>query len=221
MTAQELLKVRKPTYRLFMPSVQLGAMTQLWGDLKVEYAYGRGSFSLPSTTVSLTYGRLVNTPQSTGYLDYKCISGFQPKISDIYNDFRERGVPDISVDRLGYSRIATVGGTKMQLLLKFGKETVHPQDYGKLVVDGLIPKQEMYETVKQTKTIMLERGVSPDTVKRIRYSGLVLHEIEPHKELIYDAYAMIALLEPNMMFMQEIYKRWTLYDYEFRRKPNS
>lgn len=40
-------------------------------------------------------------------------------------------------------------------------------------------------------------------------------------ELIYDAYAMIALLEPNMMFMREIYKRWTLYDYELRRKPNS
>jgi len=221
MTAQELPKVEKPTYRLFMPSVQLGAMAQLWGDLRVEYAYGRGSYSLPSTTETLTYGRLVITPQGTGYLKYKWQFDYHPKISDIYNDFRGKGVPDISVDTLGYIRIANVKGVKTQLLLKFGKGTVHPQDYGKLVVDGAIPKQEMYETIKQTKTILSELGVSPETVKRVRYSGLILHEIIPHTELIHDAYAMIALLEPNMMFMREIFKRWTLYDYEFRRKPNS
>jgi len=220
MSVQELLKVRKPTYRLFMPSVQLGAMAQFWGDLQVEYAYGRGSSSSASTTQPLNYGRVVTTPQHTAFLDYKWNSGYHPKISDIYNDFRTMGIPDISVDLLGYVRPAIVNGTKMILTLEFGKETVHPQDYGKLVVDGIIPKQDLYETVKQTKNILLEQGVSPDTVKRVRYSGLVLHEVVPHKELIYDAYAIIALLEEKMLFMQEIFKRWTLYDYQLKR-PSS
>jgi hypothetical protein len=221
MTAQEHPKAKKPTFRLFMPSVQLGAMARLWGNLQVEYAYGRGSSSLASTTEDLNYGRVVITPQRTAYLDYEWKDGFHPKISQIYDDFRKRGIPDISVDRLGYVRVANVSGRKMRLLLRFGKETVHPQDYGKLVVDGAIPKQEMYETVKQTKNILTKQGVSPDTVKRVRYSGLVLHEIIPRRELIYDAYAMISLLEEHMMFMQEIYKKWTLYDYELRRKPQS
>ena len=214
-------KDRKPTYRLFLPSVQLGAMARLWGDLKVEYAYGRGSFGrTDATTQMVTYGRLVFTPYGEAYLDYKWKTGYyRPTVSHIYNDFREKGVPDISVDRLGYNRIAVINGEKINLLLKFGKETVHPQDYGKLVVDGTIPKQEMYEIIKRTKKSLSEKGVSSETVKRIRYSGLVLYDIIPRRDLIYDAYAMISLLEPNMMFMQEVYKRWTLYDYEFRRKP--
>lgn len=220
MIALEPTKDRKPTYRLFMPSVQLGAMARLWGNLSVEYAYGRGSFGrAEATTEAVTYGRLVFTPYGTAYLDYKWKSGRRPTILDIYNDFIEKGVPDISVDRLGYNRTAIVDGAKTNLLLKFGKETVHPQDNGKLVVDGAIPKQEMYETIKRTKKSLLEKGVSSETVKRIRYSGLVLFDIIPRRKLIYDAYAMISLLEPNMMFMQEIYKRWTLYDYEFRRRP--
>lgn len=213
-------KDRKPTYRLFLPSVQLGAMAGLWGELKVEYAYGKGTYGrADATTEIVTYGRLVFTPFGTAYLDYKWTSGYRPTIADIYNDFLAKGVPDISVDRLAYNRTAIVDGEKTSLLLKFGKETVHPQDYGKLVVDGAIPKQEMYETIKRTKKSLSEKGVSSETVKRIRYSGLVLHDIIPRRDLIYDAYAMISLLQPNMMFMQEIHKRWTLYDYEFRTRP--
>nr|MDO8100003.1 hypothetical protein [Candidatus Njordarchaeota archaeon] len=197
---------------------QLVAMAQLWGYLEVEYAYGRGGFSSESTTEPLTYGHLVSARQGTAYLEYQWSSGQRPTVAEIHNNFRDRAIPDISLDRLAYRQRAVVEGEEVYLLLQFGKQTVHPQDYGKLVVDGVIPKQEMYETIKRTKKELFERGAPPETVKRMRYSGLVLHEISPHRDLIYDAHATFSLKKPNMMFMEEIYKRWTLWDYELRTR---
>jgi hypothetical protein len=103
--------------------------------------------------------------------------------------------------------------------LRYGKETVHPQDYGKLVVDGAIPKQELYETISSTKRSLEIGGLPTEALKRIRYSGLVLHDIVPHGELMYDAYAILELYEQGMMFGREIFKKWTLWDYEIRRRP--
>jgi len=209
----------RPTFRLFMPSVQLGAMAELWKDREVSFIQGRGSSGSETSSVNVDFGRIVTTTTTTAYLDYKWKYGPYPTISEIYNFFREKGVPDISVDRLFYHRRASVDGRETWLEFRFGKDTVHPQDYGKLVIDGAIPKQELYEMIKRTKRSLSNSGVSQDVLKRIRYSGLVLHDIHPQRELIFDANAMFELLEPNMWFMQETYKRWTLWDYEFRAKP--
>jgi hypothetical protein len=193
-------------------------MAQLWNDLEIEQAYGRGGFAGESTTEPLAFGRLVLAPQGTAYLDYEWSSGQRPTIAQVYDSFRDRGIPDISVDKLAYRQKAKVEDEEVYLLLKFGKETVHPQDYRKLVMDGAIPKQELYETIKRVKDDVSQMGISQDTVRRMRYSGLVLYEVSPHRDLIYDAYAMFSLLKPSMLFMQEIYKRWTLWDYELRRR---
>lgn len=212
-------KDSRPTFRLFMPTVQLGAMAELWKDRRVTFIQGRGSFSSETSSVTVDYGRIVTTTTTTAILDYRWKYGTYPTISVIYNYFRERGIPDISVDRLFYHRRVLVKGKETLLELRFGKETVHPQDYGKLVVDGTIPKQELYETIRRTKRGLSTSGVSQEILKRIRYSGLVLYDILPRRELIYDAHAMFELLEPNMLFMQEIYKRWMLWDYELRTRP--
>jgi len=220
LTSSKLVKLRRPTYHLFMPNVQLGFLSQYWGDLEVEEATGRGAFAAAApTTQSLPYGRLSVVTQGTAYLSYKWDRGQRPSIADIYNEFISNGVPDISLDTLTYARKAKVQGRDTLLLLKFGKDTVHPEVYGKLVVDGAIPKEDLYETIKRVKTQVAQAGFPQETVKRIRYSGLVLYEITPYKDLIYDANAIYSLKESDMLFMKELYKKWELYDYEFRAAP--
>lgn len=216
---------RKPSYRLLIPSVQLAVISHLIStfdpDFRVSEAYGRGSLSGERRTDNLPYGRLVTSMIGTAWLDYKWSSGSRPRIFDIYNSFRERGVPDISLDRLSIVRRSEVHGTPSITELRFGKDTVHPEVYEKLVVDGAFPKEETVLFIKRLKE-QLSSTVSPESLKRMRYSCLILHRILPHSELIYDANAVYSLFNPAYMHMiKEVYRRWELYDYEYlpRARP--
>jgi hypothetical protein len=94
--------------------------------------------------------------------------------------------------------------------LKMGKDTVHPEVYQKLVVDGAYPKEETAQIIK---------AVSEDILKRIRYSCLVLFRTEPDQSLMNDAWAIYTLKQPTMLFIREIFKKWELWDYEYLPKP--
>lgn len=210
---------RRPTYRLLIPSVQLGVISYLISrydsDLRVSEAYGRGSLSGESSTEDLSFGKLKFNMVGTASLDYKWSSGPRPTISEIYDSFRERGVPDISLDRLSIVRRSEVRGTPCLVELKFGKDTVHPEVYDKLVVDGAYPKEETAIFIKRVKE-RLSSTVSPEVLKRVRYSCLILHQILPEPDLIYDASAVYSLCNANYMrIIKEIYRRWELYDYEY------
>ena len=211
--------IPKPKFHLIMPTVQLSAMTELWGKSHVAYIKGQGSFGSQTNVTPLLYGRLVQNIQNVAYLEWKWSKGSIPSIGAIFEYHANQGIPDISIDQIWIRRKATVDGETTALELKYGKETVHPQDYSKLVVDGAIPKQELYETITQTKKRLEKRGLPSEALKRIRYSGLVLYDIIPRPDLMYDAYAMLELWEVGMMFGREIFKKWTLWDYEIRRRP--
>jgi hypothetical protein len=201
------------------PNVQLGVLAQLWGNLEVAEAYGRGSFYGEPATISLPYGKLTSQMAGTAYLEYKWNQGLRPTIADIWDSFRANGVPDISIDKLTYVKRAKVKGRDTLLFLKFGKDAVRPQVYERIVKNGAIPKQETYEAVKLLKAQVASSGFPQDVVKRIRPSVLILYGIQPYSDLIYDAYAVYSLKEPNTFFIKEVYKRWELYDYEFRTAP--
>lgn len=210
---------RRPTYRLLIPNVQLGVISYLISrydpNVRVSEAYGRGSLSGESSTEDLSYGKLKFNMVGTASLDYKWSSGPRPTISEIYDSFRERGVPDISLDRLSIVRRSEVRGTPCLVELKFGKDTVHPEVYDKLVVDGAYPKEETAIFIKRVKE-RLSSTVSPEVLKRVRYSCLILHRILPEPDLIYDASAVYSLCNANYMrIIKEIYRRWELYDYEY------
>ena len=64
-----------------------------------------------------------------------------------------------------------------------------------------------------------ESGLPPEALKRMRASGLVLHDIEPLNELMYDAATILDLYENGMWFGREIFKMWALWDYEIRSRP--
>ena len=210
---------RRPTYRLLIPNVQLGVLSYLISrydpDMRVSEAYGRGSLSGESRTEDLPFGKLKVSMVGTASLDYKWSSGPRPTISKIYDSFRERGVPDISLDRLSIVRRSKVRGTPTLVELRFGKDTVHPEVYDKLVVDGAFPKEETALFVKRLKE-GLSSTVSPEVLKRVRYSCLILHRILPYPDLIYDASAVYSLCNASYMrIIKEIYRRWELYDYEY------
>ena len=210
---------RRPTYRLLIPSVQLGVLSYLIStydpDVRVSEAYGRGSLSGESRTEDLPFGKLKISMVGTASLDYTWSSGPRPTISKIYDSFRERGVPDISLDRLSIVRRSEVRGTPTLVELRFGKDTVHPEVYDRLVVDGAFPKEETALFVKRLKE-GLSSTVSPEVLKRVRYSCLILHRILPHPDLIYDASAVYSLCNASYMrIIKEIYRRWELYDYEY------
>ena len=218
---------KRPTYRLLIPSVQLGVLSYLISsydpNVRVQEAYGRGSLtpSGESRTENLPFGKLKITVVGTASLDYEWSSGRRPTISEIYDSFRSRGVPDISLDRLSLVRKSEVQGESCLVELRFGKDTVHPEVYDKLVLDGSYPKKETALFVKRLKET-LSTTVSSEVLKRIRYSCLILHRILPNPELIYDAAAVYAMCNPNYMnLIREVYKRWELYDYEYLPKPKS
>ena len=215
---------RRPTYRLLIPSVQLGVishlMTRYDPRVRVSGAHGRGSLSGESRTEDLPYGKLKVNMVGTATLDYEWSSGPRPTISEIYDSFRERGVPDISLNQLSIVRRSEVRGTPTLVELRFGKDTVHPEVYDKLVVDGAYPKEETAIFVRRLKED-LSSTVSPDILKRVRYSCLILHRILPHPDLIYDANAVYSLCnERYMRIIREIYRRWELYDYEYLPRAN-
>jgi len=211
--------IPKPKFHLIMPTVQLSAMAELWGESHVLYIKGQGSFGSQTNLTPLLYGRIVQNIQNIAYLEWKWKEGTAPSIGSIFKYHANQGIPDVSIDQIWIRKMARVDNEKKMLELRYGKETVHPQDYSKLVVDGAIPKQELYETISQTKKTMEKRGLPPEILKRMRYSGLVLYDILPRKELMHDAYAMLELWEVGMMFGREIFKKWTLWDYEIRRRP--
>lgn len=209
---------KKPTYRLLIPSVQLAVISYLDPDMRVSEAYGRGSLSGESRTEDLPYGKLIVNMVGTARLEYEWKSGSRPRISDIYKSFMDSGVPDISLDRLAIVRMSEVRGTRSLVELRFGKDTVHPEVYEKLVVDGAFPKEQTAVFIKRLKED-LSYTVSPEVLKRIRYSCLILHRILPYPDLIYDASAVYSLCNPKYMrLIKEIYKRWELYDYEYLPK---
>ena len=211
-------KPKKPTYRLLIPTVQLGVISYLDPKMRVSEIYGRGSFSGGSSTEVLPYGKLVFNMVGTAQLDYKWDSGFRPRIDEIYNTFMEKGIPDISIDRLSIVRKSDVKGNPSLIELRFGKDTVHPEVYEKLVVDGAYPKQETAKFIEAMKK-SLSTTVSREVLKRIRYSCLILHRILPHQDLIYDANAVYSLCNAKYMYLiKEIYKRWQLFDYEYIAK---
>jgi len=210
---------RRPTYRLLIPNVQLGVLNYLISrydsNVRVSEAYGRGSLSGESRTEDLPFGKLKVNMVGTASLDYTWSSGRRPTISEIYESFRSRGVPDISLDRLSIVRQLEVRGSPSLVELRFGKDTVHPEVYDKLVVDGAFPKKETALFVKRLKED-LSSTVSSEVLKRVRYSCLILHRILPHPDLINDAGAVYSLCNPNYMrLIKEIYRRWELYDYEY------
>jgi len=209
----------RPKFHLIMPTVQLAAMAQLWGASPVIFVKGEGSVSSEPTTVDHRYGRLVTNIQTKAYLNWTWKEGPTPSIRVIYGSYLDRGIPDISIDRIWIRKKMAIDGRETILYLKYGKETVHPQDYRKLVIDGEIPKQELYETITRAKTALAERGLPSEVLKRMRASGLVLHDIEPRPELMYDAAVMLDLWEPGMWFGRETFKMWALWDYEIRSRP--
>lgn len=214
-------KPKKPTYRLLIPSVQLGVLSYLDPQVRVSEIYGQGSLSGESRTEDLPYGKIVFNVVGTARLDYKWDSGPRPRIADIYKSFRDRGIPDISLDRLSIVRKSDVKGKSSLIELRFGKDTVHPEVYEKLVVDGAYPKQETAKFVGTLKET-LSTAVPREVLKRIRYSCLILHRILPYPDLIYDANAVYSLCNAKYMrLIKEIYKRWELFDYEYipKAKP--
>jgi hypothetical protein len=211
-------KPRKPTFRLLIPSVQLAVISYLDPDLRVSEASGVGSLSAEARTEFLRYGKLQFNMVGKASLEYKWVEGFRPKIIDIYNSFREAGVPDISLNRLCIVKRAKIRANPTFIELRFGKDTVHPEVYDKLVVDGTYPKQETAEMIKMIKKD-LATSIPRASIKRIRYSCLILHRILPEPNLIYDAHAVYALGDTTYMrLIKEIYKRWQLYDYEYLAK---
>jgi len=214
-------KPKKPTYRLLIPSVQLGVLSYLDPHMRVSEICGRGSFSGESRTEDLPYGKIVFNVVGTARLDYKWDSGPRPTIADIYKSFIDKEIPDISLDRLSIVRKSDVKGKICLVELRFGKDTVHPEIYDKLVVDGAYPKQETAKFVGAIKET-LSSTVSKEILKRIRYSCLILNRILPYPDLIYDANAVYSLCNAKYMrLIREIYKRWQLFDYEYipKAKP--
>jgi hypothetical protein len=214
-------KPKKPTYRLLIPTVQLGALSYLDPEIRVSEIHGRGSLSGESRTEVLPYGKLLLNMVGTAQLDYKWGSGPRPRIDEIYKSFIDKGIPDISVDSLSIVRNSNVKGNPCLVELRFGKDTVHPEVYEKLVVDGAYPKQETAKFIGALKK-SLSSTVSQEVLKRIRYSCLILHRILPYPDLIYDANAVYSLCsEKYMRLIKEIYKHWELFDYEYipKAKP--
>jgi hypothetical protein len=211
---------KQPTFRLVIPSVQLGVIAALWPDLQVQRIIGKGQFSGASSEQILKYGRLVSQTTGQAYCDWKW--GYTPPvtISEIYKDFLDSGVPDISVVHLAYVRKVVVRGRTTFVNLKMGKDTVHPEVYQKLVVDGTYPKQETAQIIRALKNALKQTdAVTDDVLKRIRYSCLVLYRTDPDPTLMNDAYAIYALKQPTMLFIREIFKKWELWDYEYLQKP--
>jgi len=209
-----------PTFRLVIPTVQLGVIATLWPDLQVQQISGRGAFSGESTEQQLQYGRLISQTSGQAFCDWKW--GYTPPvtISEIYKDFLDSGVPDISLVRLSYMRKVQIHGRTSYVNLKMGKDTVHPEVYQKLVVDGAYPKEETAQIIKALKTSLKKIDAVPDDVlKRIRYSCLVLYRTDPDPSLMNDAYVVYALKQPTMLFIREIFKKWELWDYEYLQKP--
>jgi len=209
---------RIPTFRLLIPNVQLAVISYLDPDLKVSEASGKGSLSAETRTELLPYGKLNFSAVGIAMLEYKWAEGPRPSLSAIYKSFRDSGVPDISLNYLCVVKQAEIRGNPTFCELRFGKDTVHPEVYDKLVVDGTYPKQETAEMIRTIKKDLAE-SVSPASLKRIRYSCLVLHRILPDPNLIYDANAVYSLGNTSYMrLIKEIYKRWQLYDYEYLPK---
>ena len=203
-----------------IPNVQLGVIATVWPDLQVQQIKGRGNISGASTSQPLEYGRLVSQTIGQAYCDWKW--GYTPPvtIAEIYKDFLDNGVPDISLDYLSYMRKVQIRGRTTYVNLKMGKDTVHPEVYQKLVLDGAYPKQETAEIIKILKNSLRRvDAVSEDTIKRIRYSCLVLYRTDPDPSLMADPWAIYALKQPSMLFIKEIYKKWDLWDYEYLPQP--
>lgn len=141
-------------------------------------------------------------------------------IAEIYKSFLDNGVPDISLVQLTYMRRVQIHGHLTYVKLSMGKDTVHPEVYQKLVVDGSYPKQETAEIIKLLKSSLKKVDAVPqDVLKRIRYSCLVLYRTEPDSNLMHDPWAIYALKQPTMMFIKEIFKKWELWDYEYLPQP--
>lgn len=209
----------RPTYRLVIPTVQLGVLARLDPHMRVLEAHGRGSISSDSLTEPIPFGRVVTNTVGNAYLDYTWREGPFLSIIQIYDSFLNRDIPDISLDSLCWVQDAEVYGKSTIVQMRFGKDTVHPEVYGKLVVDGWYPKQETAELIRQLKED-LQGIVSGDTLKRIRYSCLVLHRILPYPELIYDPTAIYDLADTSyMLLIKEIQRRWELFDYEYLLSP--
>ncbi|MHC3128747.1 MAG: hypothetical protein IBV52_01540 [Candidatus Bathyarchaeota archaeon] len=216
---------RKPTYRLMIPTVQLGILSYLISihdpDMRVSEAYGKGTIATNPETDNVPFGKLTRNVVGEGKLKYKWSYGHRPKLTEIYDSFVKFDIPDISLDRLAIVHKSEVRGESCLLELRFGKKTVHPEVYTKLVLDGSYPQKETALVIKKLKE-QLSTTFSSKVLKRIRYSFLILHKIIPHSELIYDASAIYAMCNPKYMhIIEEVYKRWELYDHEYPSKPKS
>jgi len=168
----------------------------------------------------LTYGKLVSQTIGQAFCEWKW--GYTPPvtISEIYKDFLDNGVPDISLVQFSYVRKVQIRGRTTYVNLRMGKDTVHPEVYQKLVVDGAYPKEETAQIIKALKASLRQIAAVPqDVLKRIRYSCLILYRTEPDKTLMNDAWAIYALKQPTMLFIREVYKKWELWDYEYLQKP--
>ena len=120
---------------------------------------------------------------------------------------------------LGFSTSNLRARRNTRVQISFGKDTVHPEIYSKLVVDGMYPKQETAELIMQLKEDF-RRILSGDQLKRIRYSCLVSFRTLPHQELMHDPHAMFLLDNTSyMLFIREIQRRWELFDYEYLLHP--
>lgn len=213
-------QTKPPTFRLVIPSVQLGVIAALWPDLQVKQIAGRGGFSGSSTEQKLQYGKLVSQTIGQAFCDWKW--GYTPPvtIAEIYKDFLDNGVPDISLVHLSYMRKVEIKSRTTYVTLKMGKDTVHPDVYQKLVVDGAYPKEETAQIIKALKASLKKMdAVTGDILKRIRYSCLVLYRTEADQTLMNDAWAIYALKQPAMLFIREVFKKWELWDYEYLPKP--
>jgi len=214
----------EPIYRLLIPSVQLAILTRFYPTMKVLEAHGKGSIYGTAThqdvqLKGVTIGKVSSQLTGPATLDFVWNQQTGPvTLDEIYNVYAAMGVVDISLHHLTFYRTATMKGSNAALYLRFGKDTVHKQVLEKLVMDGTFPLQETYQLYAQVKKNLKKQGLSPDVLKRYRPSCLVLYDITGHKDMMYDAKQIWSLKLPNMLLIQEVYKKWELYDYEYRVK---